>query len=262
MKTGEENPNQEQAPKAEHHLSEDQMKLIKQLSDKIASLEQKLAEKENVGSKTGVNDVASIAALITEARKIADGDKDVDYSSGIRPEQVPVEDYNPKGVRFACPFAGYFICDDVRKGHIVKMPYGKKGIFFEYINTRIIKTGKYDQIAPIAVYESHSNAEIKWLREHSLYGAMFFESTRGATDADASKAARMANVLRALSGLELHDILARAKEYGVALSEDPQQMRVNIAYKMVQKEIEFANERSKQALQETYKSELLLKESR
>lgn len=260
MKTGEENPNQEQqTPKPEAGgMSEEQMKLMKAMSDKIADLEIRLVEKEKTGAQTTSMDVAMIAGVINESRKLADGDKDVDYNAGIRVDQMPKDDYDPKGVRFACPFAGYFICDDIRKGHIVKMPFGKKGIFFEYLNTRIIKTGKYDQIAPISIYQSNSKAEIKWLREHSLYGAMFFESTRGATDADASKAARMAGVLQSLSGLELTDILGRAREYGVPLSEDPQSMKVNIAFEMVKREIAFEAQQSEKALQETYKSELLI----
>lgn len=259
MKTGEETPKQEQDQSTvSGNMNDDQMKLMKQMSDQIASLEQRLAEKEKAGAVTTVNDVAGIAALINEARKLADGDKEIDYTKGIRVDQIPKDDHDPKGVRFACPFAGYFICDDVRKGHIVKMPFGKQGIFFEYVNTRRTSTGKYEQITPIAIYESHSKAEIEWLRSHSFYGAIFFESTRGATDADASKAARMASVLQALSHLELNDVLRRAKEYGVPLTEDIQQMRVNIAFQMVKKEIEFAAQRSQEALEETFKSNLLL----
>jgi hypothetical protein len=233
-------------------------------------LEQLLALKEELANlkktspptvfpgKFSEEDIASIAAIIASRQKPSGPQRDINYDEGIEEEDIPTEDWDPKGVRFCCPLVGYLIQDDLRKGHRIKLPYNKKEVFFEYAATRVTQVGKYEQAAPLSVFRSHSHKLTKWLREHSLYGIMFYETSNEAMNADASKALRMASIMKALQPLELHDLFRRCKEYGVEMSEDAAVMRGKIAYAMISKEIESEADRSKAILDDNYKSSVLL----
>lgn len=256
MEKGEENQNPEEN-KENTGLSPDVLKLIKEQGEKIAKLEQSLSDQAAKGGGVNHMDVATISAAILESRKLL-GKEDVDYGAGIAVEQIPVDDWDEKGVRFCAPLVGYLINDDRRKGHRVLPPFGVREIFFEYVATKRTRAGKYEQVAPICAFESHSKAQIKWLREHSLYGIMFFETSTQAANVDASRAMRMSTYLQVVKNYELNDLMKRCKEYNLPMSEDAQVMRTNIAYKMAELEIENEKKISLQALEDSHKESLLL----
>lgn len=184
--------------------------------------------------------------------------KELDYEEGIYEEDIPTDDYDEEGVRFCAPFVGYVIVDDVRKGKRVKLPWGKKSAFFEYAATRKIQQGKYEATAPFSVYRSHSKKEIKWLREHTNYNLMFYESSTDAVNVDLLKIQKLGRIMTLLKNYELHDILKRCREYEVPISEDAARMRMQLAYKMADRELESEGIKAKQTLEATSKEALIL----
>jgi len=217
---------------------------------------QKAAPAAQTGGLTP-DDIAKIAAIVAQTQKVINP-KDIDFEAGIDEQDVPVEDYDPIGVRFCCPLVGYLIVDDMRKGHRVKLPYNKKEVFFTYAATRRTRTGKYEQLAPLSVFRSNSHKLTEWLRSHTLYGIMFYETSNEAINADATKAIRLASIMKSLQQLELHDLFRRCKEYGLEMSEDASVMRGNIAFAMIQREIDGEAEQARASLAETFKSSQLL----
>lgn len=199
-----------------------------------------------------------ISMAVAQAMKMVNP-KEIDSEIGMAEEEIPPGDYDKKGTRFCCPLVGYIVSDDIRRGQRVILPYKKKEVVFEYVSTRRIRTGKYEQIHPYSAYTSNSHRLTKWLREHSLYGTMFYETSTEAVHVDARKASRMADVMRNVRGYELRDLLKRCDEYGVSHTEDPNVMKQNLAYAIVMKEIDGEAESQRRSLEETYKHEKMFK---
>lgn len=226
--------------------------------EQITKLTQKVEDiqKQNAGKSSGGLSAEDIAVII--ASVVSQTRNESNNPNQNREEQPSPDDWNEKGVRFCAPYVGYIISDKIEKGQIVNLPYNKRHIFFTYAATRKVQTGKHFQLSPLSVYRSQSKKEIEWLRTHPLFGYMFYESSNEAMNTTASKAIRLANIMKMLQPLELHDLYRRCKEYDVLISEDGPAMRANIAVKMMEKEEQGEAETSKRMLDETYKSSLLL----
>ncbi len=252
-----ENKKQPATQEAPALTNQEILQKLSEVQSELTAMKAQPQAVQNSGSGLNDLDIAKIAAIIAQTQK-ALVTKDPDYENGVQEEDVPLEDWDEKGVRFCCPLVGYLIQDDIRKGHRVKLPYNKKEVFFNYAATRITGVGKHNQTAAISVFRSNSHKLTKWLREHTLYGSMFYETSTEAINSDASKALRMASIMRHLQSLEVHDLFRRCKDYGLDASEDAGVMRGKIAYAMIEKEIETEATRSKMALDDTYKSTLLL----
>jgi len=249
LESGQEGANKE-APK-EGNLSNDQLqKLVLQLSQQVNELKNSNKPASfPVNQGMSADDVAKIVGAMRDQN-------DIDYESGITSEQVPVDDYDEKGVRFCAPFLGYVIIDDTRNGYRVRLPFGKKKVFFEYQATRKYQQGKFQAIAPFSAYTSHSKKEIEWMRAHSGYGIFFYESANDATNSDLRKIQELSKIMTVLTNYELHDLNKRAKEYGIDFSDNPQEMRVKIAYKMLEKKMGEEDDKTKSVLNESFKNAL------
>lgn len=213
-------------------------------------------KKQNLGSGSGF-DIDGIAKIIKATKE---SEKDIDYASGITTDQVPEDDYDENGVMFSAPFLGYEIVDDIRKGHRVRLPYGKKDIFFEYGATRRYMQGNgYEAIVPYSTYLSRSKKEIEWLKNHSMFNVQFYESLNETAHVDGERINRLSVIMKMLNTLEVVDLIKRGKDYGVPYSSDPKTMRINIAMKMIDKEFEHLKQKTTDRLIETEKEKLILK---
>jgi hypothetical protein len=207
-----------------------------ELLSTIAKLQNDLKElKESGKVQQGPMNIDDIIKL---AQALKGDNKTLDYESGIQQEEIPMDDFDPLGTTFCAPSAGYVITDDRRNGHIVKLPYNKNNIFFEYQGTRKQHQGKYQITASFCAYTSHSKKETEWLRKHSMYNILFYENSNAAASMDINKAQKLSRVMNSLRDFELPSLVKRAKEYNIPVSDDIYSMRVNIALKMVEKEIE------------------------
>lgn len=225
--------------------------LVTKLSKEVESLRE---EKKAAIMNGPIMSAEDIAKIITATK----GEKDIDYQSGIREEEIPEEDYDEKGVRFCAPYVGYVLCDDKRKGHLVKLPYGKPFVFFEYGATRRVQQGKYEHLSVFSAYVSHSKKEIEWIRSHRHFGIHFYESSTQAMQTDAAKALRLGKIVRALESSDLSSIIKRCKEYGLEISEDPAITRSHLALRMMEKEVADDNAAAQKAAADMYKTKMLL----
>jgi len=250
MKSGSEN---EEGTKKPVDPQEELLKIIQKQNEQLAHFDNKIkALEENQSQSLNPKMLESILEKFAQAnsgRSMKDDDAEI---------QPPLSDYDEVGVRFCAPKIGYFIIDDKRKGRVERLPFNKKGVFFEHAATRIMQVGKYQATAPISVYRSHSKAEIAWIREHSRYGTEIYESSTEAAHADAVRMARLANIMQAIQNYELPDLMKVAKENNVAISEDSNALRTNIAFAILDRELAAENMQTKKTLEETYKHSVLL----
>lgn len=252
MSTG----NEELGNDAPKQLSSEEQ--IAALNKKIEALTAHIESIPKGGAIGGGMTADDIAKLIQSAvSSNRDKEKEIDYEAGIQEEQIPVDDFDKEGVRFCSPNIGYVIVDDVRKGHRVKLPFGKKMIFFDYANTRKIQQGKYQTAQAFSVYTSHSKRITQWLREHSKYNIFFYESHQQAINADASRIQTLSKIMTVLQNYEVPDILKRCDEYGVPKGEDWRAMRLQLAYAMAQREEEVAAKTTAVRLDDLRKESLM-----
>lgn len=245
LESGEDNKNQPQEGMSNAELQ----KLVLKLSKQVEDLKQPNSFPTSQGMTA--DDVAKIVAAMR-------GQQEIDYESGITTDQVPEDDFDEVGVRFCSPNLGYVVVDDIRKGHRVKLPFNKKYIFFEYQATKKTRNERGHIVTnPFSAYTSHSKKEIEWLRNYSGYGIFFYENSNDATNVDLSKITKLSRIMSVISNYELNDLNKRCKEHGVPLSDNVQQMRFELAYKMVEKEIDSEKDKTKNVLDENLKGRLL-----
>jgi hypothetical protein len=227
-----------------------------EMQKKIAQLEKTILElqKASYPGSTGISpeQLQKILETVTHRKE-----KELDFEAGIDSESIPIEDYDEKGVTFFAPGAGYVTSGDKRNGINIKIPYGKKSIFFEHYNSKTFKQGKYNTIAHVSKYTSHSKKEIEWLRNHSKFNVYFYPSPDGMLNTEVSKSMRIADIMNWLKDLDHPALIARCKENSVEPNEDPAIMRSNLAFKMYQKELINSEETAKRKISETEKEKLL-----
>jgi len=249
MKTGDENENQ----KPKERSNDDLLKIIQKQNEQFEAL-----SKEIVEIKKSQNNPADAKFLETLVEKLS---AKTSYQASEDDKEImpPEDDYNEVGVRFCAPFVGYFVNDDFRKNRRVKLPFNKPHIFFDYASTRRVGQGRFASTAPYSVYTSHSELEIQWLRDHSNYDIMFFESSTEAANAKTVQAIRLSSIMSTLRDYELNQLIQVARENKVPYNEDIHALRINVATKLSENQLALEEKRAKEQVSETYKSVELLK---
>lgn len=232
---------------------------LERLKKENEALKKAAAEKQQSANQNQIP-AGITAEQLTEILKVFTQKKDeeADLQAGVVAEKVPLEDIDQDGVVFYAPLSGYVISGDSRNGMAIKLPWGKKSIFFEHMHTKIIKTGKYDEVAPLSKYHSHSKREIEWLRNHSKFGVLFYESSPTMKIHEASKAARLADILAGIKELDLNEIVKRCNAEGVGINENIEDMKTGLAFKIFERELAHEKNNAKNRLEDSQKQALLL----
>lgn len=233
-------------------LIEEQSKMMAAMSEKMLLLEKSHGVK---GQGLTAEDVVLIVKTLSEANK---KDKEIDYEAGILEEEIDKDDYDEKGVRFTCPAGGYVLSDDIRKGQRVVLPYRKKTILFEHASTRRTGSGRYSVAVPISAYTSHSLKEIQWIRDHSLFGIVFYETTNDAANADAIRATKLARIMGHIRNYEHIELIRACKQHDITPDEDAAITRSKLALKIIHIEEELEKTSSATRLAETNKHQMLV----
>jgi hypothetical protein len=152
--------------------------------------------------------------------------------SEIDPDDVLEKD---EWVTFVTHTVGHVIVDDLRNGKPVRVPFGK--ISFTYDSTRQVKNGKEVDLYNLCKYTCKSKKELKWLKDHSMYGRLFFDNIKGAKSVDGAKALKLASAMRGLSSMGQQDIINTARSYGLSVGGDISSLRGEIAQLVVERQI-------------------------
>jgi len=175
--------------------------------------------------------IDSIAQAMAKKEMYAKGGRTYSDIKDLDPD-----DYDEVGATFTSYGGGYLIVDDVRNGHAVRTPYGRP-LRFTFQGGRITEVGRVQEYSSFCAINIHSKKEIAWLRGHSRYGIEFYEDTKLAMSADAVKIGIASRVSKAMSGLDQHQLLARAKQYGIPLGGDLSDVRVQLILAIADEEM-------------------------
>lgn len=233
--------------------TEQLIKLVKTLQTELKEVKEKATQNQSM-------DAVSMAKMFATFQAEKSNIEKIDYEAGIRSEDIPVEDYDEKGVTFSAPFTGYCIVDDMRKGHRVVLPFGKKFIVFGHAGTNKQQQGKHTQLVSMCNYTSHSKKETQWLRDHTYYNAVFYETIKGAMSMDVMKAQRIARILTSLASFELDSIIRRCREYQLPITDNLATMRAALAMRMADVEANSEKVATETRLAEIEKEKALLLE--
>jgi len=229
--------------------SEDQTKnetppSFEQLVETIQRMEREMAEMKASGQPVavaapGMISIDMVKQLMKEMRPEEKRQADViDYTKAyLQNVDIDKDDFNEVGVTFCAYSTMYVVVDDKRNGANVLPPYGNR-IVFDYQATSKYKVGKYDEISTYCAHTSHSNKEIKWLREHTFFGSRFYEGAKEALSVSGEKAEVITRCMNRVNNMNQSDIVKYCKDpkYGVPITDDLRSMRVDLANKLADEE--------------------------
>ena len=224
------------------------------LLDQVSSMAEKLdaLEKKNTESKSADSSENLIRELTRALGNKGSLDQ-LDATGYIDANLIDKDDILSEDeiVRFYAHVSTYVIVDDLRHGTPVRTPFGNV-IKFEYIASKTSGSGKHKEIEHSCVYRCRSKKEAEWLKEHALYGTMFYSSGKDNMTIDGKKATRMALLMKNLMGLEKHQIMSMCQQNGIEMMEKVSDMRMALANKLssdiMDREKEADGERVKEML--------------
>ncbi len=201
-----------------------------------AQIDELTAKKES--QPAGTNEtVEAIKTLVAELKEKPDSEKYGDENTYTRPEDIDPNDRLEVGIAFFSHQVAYIIVDDKRDGHNVRTPFGK-AIKFAYQSTKAVKHGNETKLHNVSVYTSFSKKEVAWLESHKFFGTIFFSNHGDALSTDAKKAGKLARIIIVLQRYDVNKIIKIAKGLGIAASQDINALRIAIANKQAEDEME------------------------
>lgn len=214
--------------KQEGFSLEDQKELAKLLAER----KRKADEKDPSSSDDSLKElVRHLISQNEESKKVQEDFETTEYSN-VKDESLSDEDLLPMNefVTFIAHKVGYTLVDKRVGKRMFKAPLGK--IEFKYEATKRVSAGRETEIFNWCSYTCKSKAELEWIETHPLYGIMFFGSLNQAKSLDAKKAAKLARLMTTLGNLGQSDLINMAKQNGLDVINDPQELRASIASKL------------------------------
>lgn len=148
-----------------------------------------------------------------------DLEEDVEYVESLE------DDWLEKPVTFFAFSMRYSIHSDRRRGQEVLPPFGEPIKFKPLIRHKRPGRGKEVEVVSVSSVSIQSAQVVDYLRNHSLFGIYFYENMENAMNVDSSWAHKMVEAQRSLARLSDMQIVARAKQEGVSVSQSPERMR-------------------------------------
>ena len=232
------------------------MKMFEELQKEIKELK----EQKQVTPNPGNVDMAKLMTELVEGLKDKpDSEKYGGKNAYVDQSHIDPDDILDKEdeVTFFCYRTRYLIVDDKRQGLPVQTPF-KNEIWFKYSSTRQRQVGKEIELLNLSTYACKSKKEKEWLLEHTLYGSMFFTSIDSNSAPDSRKAAKLVKYMTSLMNMGQSDVVSMAKQHGIPMMEKVHEMRLAIANKLADQEVEKELAANEIRIQNTEKAKKLL----
>ncbi len=242
-----EEPKKENSGTMTPEMQESLLKQVAAMAEKLEILEKKNQESPSVGN----ND--SLIRELIKSQSQKSTLEQLDNTGYLDTDLIDKNDIlsDEEVVRFYAHVSTYVVVDDLRHGVPVRTPFGNV-IKFEYVASKTSGAGKNKEIEHSCVYKCKSKKEAQWLKEHTLYGVMFYSSGSDGMTIDGKKATRMALLMKNLMSLEKHQILSMCQQNGIEMMEKVSDMRMALANKLssdvLNREQEADEERVKEML--------------
>lgn len=117
----------------------------------------------------------------------------------------------------------FSIHGDKKRGMDTEPPQG--AIKFKPLIRSKKRRGKETQVISVSSVKVHSKEVADYLRNHSQFGIAFYENMESALNVDATWAQKMIEAQQSIGRLSDMQIIARAKQEGIAVTQSPEAMR-------------------------------------
>lgn len=167
---------------------------------------------------------------LSVSKSKSDLQEDIDYVSDLEEDwlDIPV-------VFFA--FSFHFAIHGDKKRGIEELPPGGAVRFVPLIRTKK-KGQKGIQVISVSSVKVQSKSLVDYLRGHSQFGIAFYENMESALNVDATWAQKMVEAQQSISRLSDMQIIARAKQEGISVSQSPEGMRKQLVEKQARESID------------------------
>lgn len=156
--------------------------------------------------------------------------EDLDYVNELQ------EDWLENPVVFFAFSYQFSIHGDRRRGMEEIPPHG--AIKFKPVIRTKRKKGKETQVISVSSVIIHSKAVVDYLRSHTQYGILFFENVESAMNVDATWAQKMVEAQNSISRLSDVQVISRAQQEGLPVTQSPENMRRQLVEKMAKRSLD------------------------
>jgi len=205
--------------------------------DELKDLVAKISTNHNqvqASSDTG----AIIETVIREMNKKSDEEKYGERGEKyVEEADQDINDVLKEGVSFFAHQGGYVIVDDLKNKRRVATPF-REAIIFDHFKTKVIGAGKNLTVENMCRYTSYSKKEVAWLRNSNYYGWKIFDDSKAVTSTHAKLATHISRFLMGARAMDKHQMFKACESMGIAMSTDIENMRLQYAQILAEKEIE------------------------
>lgn len=173
--------------------------------------------------------------FMNQINKITSSVKNSEYSEANYVADLEEDWLDVPVVFFAFSF-NFSIHGDKKRG-IEELPPGGAVRFVPLIRTKK-KGQKGIQVISVSSVKVQSKSLVDYLRGHSQFGIAFYENMESALNIDATWAQKMVEAQQSISRLSDMQIIARAKQEGISVSQSPEGMRKQLVEKQAREAID------------------------
>tara|TARA_R110002020_G_scaffold220785_1_gene428732 strand:+ start:12644 stop:13462 length:819 start_codon:yes stop_codon:yes gene_type:complete len=194
---------------------------------------QKLSKENNYPkSKTD----SLLENMLEEMRAVNERDNKLVGVRSYSEEEIDVEDYLETPAMFYCYSFSHICIGDTRFGHSVNTPYKRPVRFKPLYRYKKPGTSRYnEEIVSMSCCIVRSKKEADWIRNHTLYGIRYFENTKDVQTIDRVFADRLVEMSNMLNGMSQFEVIERAKQEGVEVNADVDDVRKRLSYNLAEK---------------------------
>lgn len=173
--------------------------------------------------------------FMNQINKITSSVKNSEYSEANYVADLEEDWLEVPVVFFAFSF-NFSIHGDKKRG-IEELPPGGAVRFVPLIRTKK-KGQKGIQVISVSSVKVQSKSLVDYLRGHSQFGIAFYENMESALNIDATWAQKMVEAQQSISRLSDMQVIARAKQEGISVSQSPEGMRKQLVEKQAREAID------------------------
>lgn len=173
--------------------------------------------------------------FMNQINKITSSVKNSEYSEANYVADLEEDWLDVPVVFFAFSF-NFSIHGDKKRG-IEELPPGGAVRFVPLIRTKK-KGQKGIQVISVSSVKVQSKSLVDYLRGHSQFGIAFYENMESALNIDATWAQKMVEAQQSISRLSDMQVIARAKQEGISVSQSPEGMRKQLVEKQAREAID------------------------
>lgn len=238
---GDSDPKKDKVKDGIEDTAPDKIQLTKEELKNIvnAAIDEKLKSQSSVGNAEYLEEILETMRDQTYGQS--------GLRNRIRPlsaEEIDMNDYMDDPAVFFTYSFSYGVLGDKRYGHEIKTPFNRPIKFEPLFRYKKAAMGRGEEIVSMSSVSIHSKKEAQWLREHSLYGIRFFEKLADAQSIDKTFADALAESSHIVNGFRSeHEMINKAKQIGVELVQDLEQLKRSVIYKMAEDEMKMKDSR-------------------